>query len=1138
MLPRPSRLLVPALALVLLAGVGANGSATGALPAAPASAPTALAPSTPILLSDADASRPGVAVAEDGTVHLGWVEEPDSGPVFVYCRMPRGATACETEQRFERPGDFAFGPVDLILRDGDVVQLLGYIEGVGSLLYESLDGGDTFLAPRAIGSIQTGFSVAGPGLNSVLAAYSGSAAPPGAGVQVQPTDGGFAGQYVELNDGFQRWYSGGAGLLDEQTPISAYTDLQDTFLRSYDPTAGGDYNNPDNWLPSQTLPDENEPTIVTSAGGSTYLMTHVEYGSAIRDAYQVRKVSAVDGSVSAPFLATDIGPALFGTMTADASGGLTAVWTSAGDLVDIRSSYSVGGGSFTPPGTLVERVRAFNLRVRTAGDGGGFVVWDDNGNGSVYGAAIPAGGVEPDPDAPPPPPNVGGFTPPGNTAKCQRTVTIKPGVVAAAQGGPCFDETSPGVWTTTSDVNINGIRFVGGKSSTRVTVNTVSHKVTATDGVVQKAGPIVLAKDAGTWDIDGATEFSGLERFGIKLFDFKALGIASVRFASGKAEVTLNLGLPSPFDVVSGQTVLTTTMLKGLDLTKITIRAPQLTVGEFGFKDLVVTYDRSSSEFNGEVKLKLPPTGAFVDVKIGFRSGRLVKLALTYKDGAPFPFAIYPGLWVKGVGFLYDGTDGFAIGGGADLAVPTPEGPITIDAIGSPPGTGGGFRFAVPQAGPASLDLQGTLRLFGFALANTKAHFDTTGLFNFRTTVDIGFPRLGVNGSVGGEVNLAAGTFYADAAVEICVIFCANGKGVISDVGIAICGEIEFGIDPFSFTLGFLVGYKWQTGLEVGTTCDTGPYKTPASGTAPSPSEAVVSPDGTLFLPGASDPTSYAVNVPGEGGVPTVVVRDVNGNIVVQSDPAKPLEPQQGGDVVLVPSPSTDSVRLVVIQRSGSPVAYRITASGGSRLDRRVARAADGSPTAVPAITVAESFDPTVVTATVGGAATSRKRTLTYTSSNLGESGRSVRFVETSAAGINHVIGTSDDPSGSLPFTTFDGVAGRRSIEAVVLNSDGLPISTTTVASFTAPGYVLPTKPTRLKLAVDAKSRLTVTWAGSRAQRWLVFAVVADGRRVQLSTTGRKVVLPAVGRREKVRITVRGVDRLGREGPAASAKRP
>lgn len=1138
MLPRSSRLLLPALALVLLAGAGVGGGpATGAPLARAAAAPAALAPATPVLLSDDAASRPGVAVGEDGTVHVGWVEEPDSGPVFVYCRMPRGATACETEHRFERPGDFAFGPVDLILRDGDVVQLLGYIEGVGSLLYESLDGGDTFLAPRAIGSIQTGWSVAGPGLNTVLAAYSGSAAPPGAGVQVQPTDGGFAGQHVELNDGFQRWYSGGAALLDEQTPVSAYTDLEDTFLRRYDREADSDFNNAGNWLPSTTLPDENEPTIVTGPGGSTWLMTHVEYGDASRDAYQVRKVSEENGSLSTPFLATDIGPALFGTMTADAAGGLTAVWTSAGDLVDIRSSYSVGGGSFTPPGTLVEKVRAFNLRVRTAGDGGGFVVWDDNGQGSVFGAAVPAGGVEPDPEAPPPPPNVGGFTPPGNTAKCQRTVTVKPGVVAAAQGGPCFEETRPGVWTTTSDVNINGIRFVGGKSSTRVTVDTGTHKVTATDGVVQKAGPIVLAKDAGTWDIDGATEFTGIEKFGVRLFDFKALGIASVAFGDGKARVTLNLALPRPFDVITGQTVLTTTMTKGLDLTTITIRAPQLTVGEFGFKDLVVTYDRSSSEFNGRVQLKLPPTGAYVDVLIGFRAGRLVKLALTYRDaGSPFPFTVYPGLWVTGVGFLYDGTDGFAVGGGADLAIPSPSGPITIDAIGSPPGTGGGFRFAMPTTGPASLDLQGTLRLFGFALANTKAHFDTTGLFNFRTTVAIGFPRLGVNGSVGGEVDLAAGTFYADAAIELCVIFCVGGKGVISTIGIAICGDVEFGIDPFSFTIGFLVGYKWQGGLEVGTTCDTGPYKTPASGSSPSPSGAVVSPDGTLFLPGASDPTSFAVNVPGEGGVPTVVVRDADGDVVVASDPADPLEPQQGGKVVLVPSPSTGSVRLVIIQDSGAPVAYRIAASGGSRLTRRVAREPDGSPTAVPAITVAESFDPTAVTASVSG--TGLKRTLRYTSTNLGESGRSVRFVETSAAGVNHVIGTSGTPSGTLPFTVVDGAAGTRRIEAVVLNSEGLPISTTRVATFTAPGFVLPTRPSRLRLVVDARSRLTVTWAGSRAQRWVFYAAVADGRRVQLSTTGRQVVLPAVGRREQVRVTVHGVDAKGRSGPAASAKRP
>lgn len=1143
---RRSRSLILVLAVGLAAAVGAVSPGTSVQPAAAAlAAPAAAAaPATPILLSAANATGPGVAVAEDGAAHIAWLEEDaESDDHVVYCRLPRGATACDVRTDFDSLGFAAFGPVDVVLRDDGTIQVLAFFADnqEGSWLYESTDDGASFSEPRQIGTIATGHTVVGPGLNTVMAAYSGSAGPPGAGVQVQPTDGGFATAYAYLRDGDSRYYTGGAALIDDLTPISAYTDLENTYVRRFDSTQDADYNNEDKWLPSVALPDEDEPTIVSGANGA-YLMTHVEYdGSAIKDAYQVRAISA-EGVLGQPFLATEIGPAIFGTLHADTAGGLTAVWTQSGDGVPIMGSYSSGGGSFTPPGTLVANVRAYNLRVATAGDGGGAVVWDEQSSGRVSVAPIPAGGVVPDPDQPPPvpPPHVGGFTPPNNTPKCQRTVTIKPGVVAAAQGGPCWEQIgSSSRWTTKSDVNINGIKFVGGKSSTSVTVDTATHKVTATAGVVQKAGPVILAKDAGTWDIDGTTTFTNLEQFKIKLFDFRALGEASVTFKSGGADVAVNLEMPKPFDVVSGRTVLSTNMKQGLDLTKIQIRVPQLTIGEFGLRNLLVSYDRSSSTFNGEVELKLPPAGAYAEVKIGFKSGQLVKLSLVYKDGPsfPFPFTIYPGLWVNGVGFLYDGTDGFAIGGGADFAVPTPAGPITIDAIGSPPGTGGGFRFAIPKTGPASLDLQGTMGIYGFDLVNTRAHFDTSGLFNFKTSVDIGYPRLGVHGSVGGEVNLDDGTFYAEAEIDLCVVFCVGGKGVISDIGIAICGDIEFGVDPFSFEIGFLVGYKWQGGLEVGTTCDTGPYKTPASGSGPSPSGVVLASDGTLFIPGASDgATSYAVDIPGVGGVPNVVVRDLDGAVVVQTDPLNPAEPQQGENVVLVPSPSTDSARLVIIQDSSLPAGYKISSSGGTPLRMRTTRGAGGMRADAPAMTVAESYDPTAVAAQVGG--TGRQRTVRYNATNLGESGREVVFVETSAAGINHEIGRSSAASGTFGFTVFDGAAGQRSIEAVVVNSEGLPISSTTIATFTAPGYVLPSKPTKLRLVLDKRSRLVVTWKGTGATRYVVYATVADGRRLQLVTSGKKVVIPGVSRRERVTVKVYGINGRGREGPSVSARRP
>ena len=156
------------------------------------------------------------------------------------------------------------------------------------------------------------------------------------------------------------------------------------------------------------------------------------------------------------------------------------MWTDDGDKADVRSSYAKDSDGFTPPGVVAENVRAYHLRVSTAGDAGGVVVWDDNNDqGKVYAAPIPVGGVVPDTDPPSEPPtSVGGFKPPKNTQKCTTSVTIKSGVVAAVQGGGCFDEAPKNVWTTIGDVNVNGIRFVGSKASTKVTIDTSEHTIT------------------------------------------------------------------------------------------------------------------------------------------------------------------------------------------------------------------------------------------------------------------------------------------------------------------------------------------------------------------------------------------------------------------------------------------------------------------------------------------------------------------------------------------------------------------------------------------------------------------------------------------------------------------------------------
>ena len=783
--------------------------------------------------------------------------------MVVYCRLPRGATTCDRREDLNA-ADFHTGAVGVVLRpDGTLYVVSNDVFTTFAVV--STDGGDSFGDPKAIGTVAPESAVVGPGLNTLMTGYSGSSSPEGAGIQVMPTDDAPVTGYAKLNDGPDRYYSGGVGLINETTPVSAYTDLTNTYVREYDATAGGDYNDADNWLPSTTLSGEDEPHVVTGPNG-TFLMTHIEYdGNSLHDAYQVRRLSPADGSLGDPFLASDISASLFGTLTADSEGGLTAAWTDAGDTADIRSSYAKDSDGFTPPGVVAEHVRAYDIRVSTAGDAGGLVVWDDlSAQGKVYAAPIPVGGVVPDTDpSEPPPTSVGGFKPPKNTQKCTTSVTIKPGVVAAVQGGGCFDEAPKGVWDTTSDVNVNGIRFVGSKASTKVTVNTNSHTITATAGVVQSAGPIIFSKDAGTWDVDGKTVFEGLEKFGIKLFDFKALGQASVTFANGEAKVDANLALPKPFDIVTGGTTLTTTTKKGLSLVGIELGVQSLSIGIFELRDLSVTYDASSSSFTGHVALKLPPSGEYSKLTVGFRQGKLVRLSLAY-GGPPFPFTVYPGLWINQAGFDYDGTDGFALGGGAEIGIPAPEGPITIDAIGNPPGTGGGFRFAQPTSGPARLDIAGTLKLFGFDLAGSHAYFiPADGQFGFDSNVDIGFPRLGVHGHVEGQVNLKDATFYSEASLEACVLVCLNGSGVISNIGVAACIEV----DLFVTTLNLMAGYKWKSGLTAGS-CDKGQFKTPQAGSGPAHGGVVVGSDGSIFTPARDGVTTYTVDIPGQGGIP------------------------------------------------------------------------------------------------------------------------------------------------------------------------------------------------------------------------------------------------------------------------------
>ncbi len=220
----------------------------------------------------------------------------------------------------------------------------------------------------------------------------------------------------------------------------------------------------------------------------------------------------------------------------------------------------------------------------------------------------------------------------------------------------------------------------------------------------------------------------------------------------------------------------------------------------------------------------------------------------------------------------------------------------------------------------------------------------------------------------------------------------------------------------------------------------------------------------------------------------------------------------------------------MIVQDSIIPKNYKITTAAGSpRLAQRTMAVVAGKKETMPAFTVAQSYPTTAVTASISGR--DRARTLTYEASNLDDAQRSVRFVETGPGGVTRELGTTTSASGTLPFTPTPGPAGRRSIQAVVLNVDGLPVTTTSVATYDAPGWVLPGKPSKLKLSVSKKGALSISWKGSRSKSYQVRVAVADGRRLLFVPQKGKVVVPGVSKKEKVVVTVTGVDVRGLEGP-------
>jgi hypothetical protein len=159
---------------------------------------------------------------------------------------------------------------------------------------------------------------------------------------------------------------------------------------------------------------------------------------------------------------------------------------------------------------------------------------------------------------------------------------------------------------------------------------------------------------------------------------------------------------------------------------------------------------------------------------------------------------------------------------------------------------------------------------------------------------------------------------------------------------------------------------------------------------------------------------------------------------------------------------------------------------------------------------------------------------LSYRIANL--AGARVHFVE-QGGDARQVIATTRRRRGTLRFRSAPGTTRRRHVTAVVVR-DGLVQTSRVVAAYRAGATPRAPRPRALRIR-SRGSRAAITWRGRHAVRYQVLVRTSDGRvLVYRPSAGRKrVVVNALAPRSRVRVTVRGYDRLGRLGPAARASR-
>ena len=1083
-------------------------------------------------------SFPNLLVDEAGTAHITWADaRGDDSDAAVYCRLQRGASACDTTTvlTWTKPYGTGDGPQfnndylgPRIVRVGD--QLVIFSKryptvadkptGASSstvIAWTSSDGGNTWTDAQVIGRWDLGqMTVIGPDdqpriLNLGYDAFCG-------GMCLSVYESGvFSTNTTVLNTDPNSNYDPTL-VSDGASALAGFDDLSPrSWLRRWDGT--GPITDPASWSVSPPIPG-SEPELASGPLGP-FLLNR----DGLSGPYRVRQLTTqADNTVTGgdPVTISSEQGAQFARLIEDPSGRLSAAWQQSGTGVVLRRSTS-GAGGFGSEQRLIDGDLNGQIELDATTDGGGFAVLNHTGGINSVGQLVAIGVGKTTPTGLPGIADLPGGGAPNVSGQ---QVNFGAFVIDTAEG-VFLNGTgaNKGVVVTRGEVTLNGLRIIPDPGSvlvinpTKLTIDTIGQaRAVVSNGTAE----VTLFHGEIDRDLKGLQPGSRLFEFPVTEFQANVLGFdvaadIPVLMRDDGVEIPIDIELPPQFGGFTGHAKLVATRGEGLVLDSLNIHIGPVPLGALTIESIDLDW-RQDSTWRGSGKLSFINGGA-LDASVEFEGGDFNGADFNYD--VPPPNAIGPFVYLLSVGggFFLDPVTIIAraaLGAGAAFQG---EAPVKVD---------GQFTMKFPSGGPASFLLDGAVELFFVHVADGFLRFITNGYADFGGNARLDVGPIHGSAEVEGFVDGPTGKFGADLQGDLgaCVTIpnpfdddfplCGEvgADAAVSNVGFAACAEIEVpdfipisspitgglavrweDINPFVLYSPFVLTAQLIDAISV--PCHTTEYKAPPPQPAP---RSVRRAGGQVIAIEGGLPTA-TILVKAGAGVPSVSATGPNGETVSAANPS------QAGFIVEIEG--ADAQWLVLTK----PAAGNWTITPD-----------EGSPE-ISEVLVANGLPEAAVKGDV------EKGRIEYRTKHL--AGRQVTFREEGRFGT-HLLGTVDDSRGTFKFKPAPGPGGKRRVIAQV-ERDGLIMDQVPLGSYTAPGPPKPGKVRGLRakrrgssLEVSFKTpahsdRTEVTLKGSGGIR---MAQVALGKQ-------RRVTFDALKWAKRLKVRARGVSEQGVGGPAS-----